>query len=209
MPNYDTTNLVFPQKSLPLPLLENLEEIQQKEAFLQELQNQIASKSKRNSSPVQISNPIPPSPLLPFLPYLQHPYTPPTWNIAPDKKPEPHLDTPLNLTKPKVDDSIKISSNDGNNNKPQSLEHAGTSKHLSTSSQRLPYDDSDFFAATCRLWPVMSQNLPVSMIHGSGIGSEMSESKQKSDDKTRLVRQQQGGSGRQRNSTERDLMGRS
>lgn len=145
-------DLVFPNKSLPIPLLE---EIQQKEAFLQELQNQITGKSKRSSplsssSPVLSSTPIPPSPLLPFLPYLQHPYAPlppsdTPWNLQHqeiiEKKPE--TDAPLNLTKPKSDDQpIKNASNDGNNNQSQTFEHAGSSKHLSAHPPRLPYNMS-------------------------------------------------------------------
>lgn len=55
------------------------------------------------------------------------------------------------------------------------------------------------------------QNLPVSMMHGgSPMVNEMNESKQKNEDKVRIVRQQGGGgSGRQRSSTDRDLMGKS
>lgn len=157
IPNFDGSklhhDLVFPHKSLPIPLLQNLEEIQQKEAFLQELQNQITGKSKRTSplasSPV-LSTPIPPSPLLPFLPYLQHPYVPlppsdTPWNLQQqevvEKKPEPHPDTPLNLTKPKSDDhSVRNASNDGNNNKSQNFDHAGSSKLLPTPPPRHPYN---------------------------------------------------------------------
>jgi hypothetical protein len=56
-----------------------------------------------------------------------------------------------------------------------------------------------------------SQNLPVGMMHGGPpMVSEMNESKQKNEDKVRMVRGQQGGgSGRQRSSTDRDLMGKS
>lgn len=124
---------------------------------MQELQNQITGKSKRTSplasSPV-LSAPIPPSPLLPFLPYLQHPYVPlppsdTPWNLQQqeivEKKPEPHPDTPLNLTKPKSEDqSIRNSLNDGNNNKSQSLDHAGSSKHLPTPPPRHPYNLARF-----------------------------------------------------------------
>lgn len=167
--------------------------MQQKEAFLQELQNQIVGKSNQNSA----SSPIPQSPLLSFLPYLQHPYVPlpppseAPWNIQQsmikeemEKKNDVNLDTPLNLSKPKSCEEKNLNlhrhfSNDGNNNKNKNLclDHAGTSsKH----PQRLPYnlsnEDPDFFAA-CRLWPVMaaaahnaspqSQNLPVSMMHAT------------------------------------------
>lgn len=152
--------------------------MQQKEAFLQELQNQIVGKSNQTSPlAAQASSPIPQSPLLSFLPYLQHPYVPlpppsdAPWNLQQsmikdehEKKTDGNLDTPLNLTKPKssCEDKNQILHrhfpNDGNNNnknKNHCHDHAGTSKH----SQRLPYnmsnDDPDFFAA-CRLWPVMA-----------------------------------------------------
>lgn len=223
--------------------------MQQKEAFLQELQNQIVGKSKRSSplasSPV-LSTPIPHSNLLPFLPYLQQPYLPlPTsdapWNLQQnmikeeiEKKSEVNADTPLNLTKPKSNDDqpmMRNSPNDGNNNKNQNYDHAGSSKLLSN-PPRLPYnlsnEDPDFFAA-CRLWPVMaaavqhnsspqSQNLPGSMMHSatstprenhmmneSNFSGGMSEKQKRDDDKVRIVRQQ---GGRHRNSSERDLMGK-
>lgn len=55
-----------------------------------------------------------------------------------------------------------------------------------------------------------SQSLPVSMMHGSpSMMNEINENKQKNDDKVRMVRQQGGGgSGRQRGSADRDLMGK-
>lgn len=56
-----------------------------------------------------------------------------------------------------------------------------------------------------------SQNLPVSMMHGPPpMVNEMHENKHKNDDKVRIVRQQgSAGSGRQKSSTDRDLMGKS
>jgi hypothetical protein len=166
-------DLLLAQKSLTLPLADNLtDDINlHKEAFLQELQNQMAAKSSKQSSPI-LSTPIAPSPLLPFLPYLQHPYVPmphdqPTpWNMQlsheADKKPDMNADTPLNLTKKTKADEHKQQqqqlSNDGNNNTKSHEHHASGSKQQQQ-QQRMPYnlanDDPDFFAA-CRLWPVMA-----------------------------------------------------
>lgn len=57
-----------------------------------------------------------------------------------------------------------------------------------------------------------SQNLPVSMMHGSQMVNEINENKQKNEDKVRMVRQQSNGGaggGRQRGNAERDLIGKS
>ncbi|KAG5668524.1 hypothetical protein PVAND_016463 [Polypedilum vanderplanki] len=246
VPPFDATkihhDLLLAQKSLALPLPTDLNEdiALQKEVFLQELQNQIAGKSSKQSSPVLNTPAITPSPLLPFLPYLQPPYVlPPThdqpqaWTFnshdSDKNRTELTLDTPLNLTKKtKSSDDLKISSNDGNNNtsKNQNHEnHASGSKLQHPNQPRLPYnDDQDFFAA-CRLWPVMAamqnnqtvgnQNFP-----NAGNSQMMNENsfesmKQKrnetnsggliTDEKVRMVRQQ----GRSRNSSDRDLVGKS
>jgi hypothetical protein len=79
------------QKQLPIAIPENLDDLKlQNEAFLQELQNHLAGKASKSSSPVSQAASLlgSPSPLLPFLPYLQHPYAPlqsdatAPWNVV-------------------------------------------------------------------------------------------------------------------------------
>lgn len=126
--------------------------------------------------------------------------------------------------------------NDGNNNTNKNHDHQASSSK--GNQPRLPYnlpsDDQDFFAA-CRLWPVMAaaaaqhntsatnQNLGMmgpagsqrdsmmmndSGFHGLGDGSkqkrEAGNAGLTGDEKVRMVRQQ----GRNRNSSERDLIGK-
>lgn len=177
------------QKQLPpLPIPENLDDLKlQNEAFLQELQNHFAGKSSKSSSPVSQAAALLGSPtsLMPFLPYLQHPYAPlPTESPTPWNVPQAYaddgetsvkktamsgfVDTPLNLSKPKsVEEShrssIKMVSNDGNNNtsKNHSAEHMASGSKMMAGSPRLPYnmpfnsEENDLFAA-CRLWPAMA-----------------------------------------------------
>lgn len=167
-------------KQLPFPIPDNVDE-----AFLQELQNHLAGKSNKSSSPVSQAAALlgSPSPILPFLPYLQHPYAPlppdsPTpWNVpqtfADDGETSNRksaaggfVDTPLNLSKPKsaeeAQKSMKMMLNDGNNNsKNHSVDNMASGSKMIAGASRLPYnipfnsDESDLFAA-CRLWPVMA-----------------------------------------------------
>lgn len=76
------------------------------------------------------------------------------------------MDTPLNLSKPKSADdthksSVKMSPNDGNNNKSHSIDHIASGSKMISAASRLPYnmpfnsDETDLLAA-CRLWPVMA-----------------------------------------------------
>jgi hypothetical protein len=173
------------QKQLPLSIPENLDDLKlQNEAFLQELQNHFAGKANKNSSPISQAAALlgSPSSIMPLLPYLQHPYShqtdaPTPWN-APQGYSEDgetsikrsaiggFVDTPLNLSKPKSAEEVqksclKMNSNDGNNNRNNSIDHIASGSKMLPSTPRLPYnmpfnnDESDLFAA-CRLWPVMA-----------------------------------------------------
>lgn len=128
--------------------------------------------------------------------------------------------------------------NDGNNNTNKNQIHDHQASSSKASHSRLPYnlpgDDPDFFAA-CRLWPVMAaaaahnttssnQNLgmmgatgsqrdAMMMNEGNFMGMNDVSPKQKrdagnigltGDEKVRMVRQQ----GRNRNSADRDLIGK-
>jgi hypothetical protein len=173
-------------KQLSLTIPDNLDELKlQNEAFLQELQNQLAGKSSKSSSPVSAAALLgSPSPILPFLPYLQHPYVPlPTdapapWNVSQPYAEEGEtaskksamggfVDTPLNLSKPKSAEenhkaSMKMMSNDGNNNtnKNHSIDHiASGSKMIPGGAHRLPYNLPNFNGDEqdlFRLWPAMA-----------------------------------------------------
>lgn len=174
------------KQQLTLPIPENLDELKlQNEAFLQELQNHLAGKSSKSSSPVSHAASLlgSPSPILPFLPYLQPHYgsmsgdSSAPWNVPPgfvedceaSKKSTTgsFVDTPLNLSKPKSAEeskksTMKAMSNDGNNNsKNHSIDHIASGSKMMTNAPRLPYnipfnsDEPDLFAA-CRLWPVMA-----------------------------------------------------
>lgn len=168
------------QKQLPPTIPENLDELKlQNEAFLQELQNHLAGKSGKSSSPASQAAALlgSPSPILPFLPYLQHhPYAPmpadlsPSWSVPEaytdeaesSSKKSGFVDTPLNLSKPKsaeeaMKSSMKMMPNDGNNNLSKN-HHADHMAAGSKMMQRLPYnipfnnDESELF----RLWPAMA-----------------------------------------------------
>jgi hypothetical protein len=173
------------QKQLPLPIPDNLEDLkQQNEAFLQELQNHFTGKTSKSASPLSQAALLgSPSSIMPLLPYLQHPYAPiPADASQPWSMPQTFaeegetsikrsamggfVDTPLNLSKPKSAEdsqksSMKMSSNDGNNNKSHSIDHLASGSKMMPGGPRLPYnlpfngDETDLFAA-CRLWPVMA-----------------------------------------------------